>query len=679
MTVKKFISKNKVKHLIAFVLLLTICLISQKQYLKEFPKYIHAWSQSDRYALAIGFTQNGMDIFHPQTYYLNNQLFEKGELAKPEGITAVDFPVNEYIVAVFMKIFGSTSPLIFRFYILMSSFIGLFFLYLIGYKLSKNELLSFAGVVLIMFSPVYFYYQAGFLPTITAVSNVFASIYFYLCFIENRKIRDFSLSVAFITLAALMRTPFLIMFFALFFADAVKMFIDNRAEHKRIFVFFAGFLIFAGYYLYNSWLRHKYGTFFLSELMYTFNFSEIKSVTKEIYKNWFLQYFNLIQYLVFAIITVAATVLLLLKKTRMSNQQKSVIAFIFAGICGSSAYIFAMLLQFVNHDYYFLDSLFPFLAVGFMMFLSFIALKNKIYNYSVGAVLLIVCCFVVNSTLDIQLKRRDPGNWDRTFITYSNYIGSNKLLADLKIPENAKMLVIEGYSFNIPQILMNRKAFSLNAEKEPEIKAALNWPYDFIVIQDCYLVSDVIKVYPGIINLIDKIGGNGKISVYKKLDKPNNSSLLKFLKLDMETPVFSGFLDLNQPDSCWKSHKKIECDGIICGQILPADEFGISLNLKNLKALTEKSTILIFSSKINIKNQNYIDANVVTSIDSIGKNLYYTSFDLKYQIEKNNVWQRVNLMYNIPIIKASENSLGVYIWNKGKNEILYDSVRVDIY
>lgn len=679
MEIKRLKLKGNYKHLIVFVFLLGLCLFSQKHYLKEFPKYIHAWSQSDRYAMAIGFTMNGMNFFHPQTYYLNTTTFEDGNLTNPEGIIAADLPFNEYVVAVFMKLFKSTSPVIFRLYILIYSFLGLFFLYLIGNKLFKNEILSFAAVVLLMYSPVYFYYQSGFLPTITAISNVFAGTYFYLCFIDNRKFKNFILAVALFTLSALTRTPFLMMFFSLLIADIVRMFYEDKADIKSIKIFFSGFILIAMYYLYNSWLRYKYGTLFLNELMYTFKIDEIKAVTKEIYKNWFLQYFNLFQYIFFALVTIISLLFLIIKKIRLGKLQKALLTFTFIGIGCSCFYLFAMLLQFINHDYYFLDSFFPFLAVGLMVFLSFLVINKKIYNYLIGVAVLIVCIFIIGKTNEIHKVRRDPGSWDRTYITYNNYIGSDKLLAELNVPENAKMLVIEGYSYNIPQILMNRKAFSLNAEKEHELKAAMNWPYDYIVIQDCFLVSDVVKIFPEIINKIEKIGGNGKISVYKKLSAPNNASLIQFLKLDKQMPLFSALLDIQKPDSCWKNVKVIENEGSLCGQILPADEFAVSLKLKNFKPLTLKSCILLFSSKIMIKNQGYSDANVVASVDYDAKNLYYASFDLKNQIEKDNLWQHVNLMYNISQINSLDNSLGIYIWNKGKNEILYDSVRVDIY
>src|SRR5438067_11466151 len=68
-----------------------------------FPSFHHSWSQSDRYALAIGFLRNGLDFFHPQTF----------NLITTNGITQVDFPIHDYLVALMMKLTGVHQPFIF--------------------------------------------------------------------------------------------------------------------------------------------------------------------------------------------------------------------------------------------------------------------------------------------------------------------------------------------------------------------------------------------------------------------------------------------------------------------------------------------------------------------------------------------------------------------------------------
>ncbi|MFH1321045.1 MAG: hypothetical protein ABII90_10385 [Bacteroidota bacterium] len=107
-------SKNKNVYLL-FAILGILSISFYKDTINLFPSYIHAWTQSDRYALALGFIDNGFDFFHPCSYNLKTV----------NGITSVDFPIHEYIIAVIMKITGSTAPLIFRIYILLYGLTGL--------------------------------------------------------------------------------------------------------------------------------------------------------------------------------------------------------------------------------------------------------------------------------------------------------------------------------------------------------------------------------------------------------------------------------------------------------------------------------------------------------------------------------------------------------------------------
>ena len=91
-------SNNKTIPVLVVVLLVLSCWFYHST-ITLFPSFIHAWTQSERYALSLGFLNNGMDFFHPCTYNLQTI----------GGITRVDFPINEYIVALIMKVSGSRS------------------------------------------------------------------------------------------------------------------------------------------------------------------------------------------------------------------------------------------------------------------------------------------------------------------------------------------------------------------------------------------------------------------------------------------------------------------------------------------------------------------------------------------------------------------------------------------
>jgi len=146
---------------IAFFCLLTFIL--HKQYLNEFPSYTHAWSQSDRYALANGFVDNDLNFFKPQTLVYNHPIPNKWDTADSTRITAVDFPIHDYIPAIFMKIAGNKSPFFFRTYILLYGFLGLLFLYKLSKQLGNSILISFFITILAATSPVFVYYHSGFI------------------------------------------------------------------------------------------------------------------------------------------------------------------------------------------------------------------------------------------------------------------------------------------------------------------------------------------------------------------------------------------------------------------------------------------------------------------------------------------------------------------------------------
>ena len=108
--------KNKLETIGLGIVIIGFGLTFQYKYLNEFPSHIHAWAQADRYALSLGFLENGLDFFKPQTYIYNHQFPHKWEVPSETSITAVDFPIHDYVVpAVLMKITGITSLSFFDF------------------------------------------------------------------------------------------------------------------------------------------------------------------------------------------------------------------------------------------------------------------------------------------------------------------------------------------------------------------------------------------------------------------------------------------------------------------------------------------------------------------------------------------------------------------------------------
>ena len=206
-----------------------------------------------------------MNFFKPETFPLNHQFPNKWKTPDETSITPVDFPIHNYIPTVIMKLTKSKSPSIYRLYILLYSIVGLFFLFRIGLLLTKNLLISIFIVLFASTSSVYVFYQAGFLPSIPSISNVFIGYYFYLLWLHEKEQKMIIVSALFLTIAALSRTPFNIFLITIFCIEVFKMLQTKKINWKVATIFISSFIVVLGYFLYNKYFFHTYGSIFLGK------------------------------------------------------------------------------------------------------------------------------------------------------------------------------------------------------------------------------------------------------------------------------------------------------------------------------------------------------------------------------------------------------------------------------
>ena len=211
----KYEQLNRKGWIIALIFIILSGLFIQWSYMNEFPSFIHAWSQTDRYAIALGFVNNDLDFFHPETFIYNKQFPHQWSVPHETTITSVDFPILEYVVAIIMKISGDTSPWIFRMCSLIVAFIGMFFLYKLTFIITKDWIKSVFVVAVAMTSPVYAYYYNGFIPSIPALTFMIIAFYCYLKYLNDNEKKLFIITIVFCTLSVLVRTSFAVAYVAL--------------------------------------------------------------------------------------------------------------------------------------------------------------------------------------------------------------------------------------------------------------------------------------------------------------------------------------------------------------------------------------------------------------------------------------------------------------------------------
>jgi hypothetical protein len=647
-------NKRSVPALVLVLLGFSIALYYSTIYL--FPSFIHAWTQSDRYAIALRFLDNGFDLFHPATFNLQTV----------EGITRVDFPINEFIVAIIMKITGSTGPVIFRLYTLCVSITGLVYLYLHTKKISSSEIKAWLVVMFVFFSPIYTYYQAGFIPSIPAIASVFAGYYYFFSYKETTIKRQFYVAILFFLLAALMRLPFVIFLFAVFLQQGFMFLREKVFKKHELYVFISAFVVFGGYYLYNVHLGRMYGNMFLNSFLPAKSFVEFREILAQMYDQWSLHYFSMWHYILMFVLLLFSAITFYKRKGYIETDKKYWFQFLIVS-CGMVIYFLLMTRQYYAHDYYFLDSLFVpviLLLLCIIKNLSIETLKEKISWGSVFGIM-VVLFFISNQ--NTQAERYAFGPWDRVEITRQNFTGTERYLDSIGVPKDAKILVIDAYTTNAPLILMNRKGYTVMGTTYKNIGMALQWcKWDYVAIQDIYLVSDVIKNYPEITSILECIGSTGSVSFYKKSRTAAPKTLKEFLGITAERTLFTFLFS----SASTETHKPAILDSLT--------EFGITATVKPSE-LKQTSGIKILVSGEFLAPASLKDVQLVAGASTGTEQFFYQSFALTDYFKPAGFSQKMEFQFVLPEFKTLDDELKVYLWNPGKVNMTYDNWEVIVY
>ncbi|MEX1188339.1 MAG: glycosyltransferase family 39 protein [Bacteroidia bacterium] len=672
----------KHQNLIVLVILVLTGFFLQKSYINEFPSYIHAWAQSDRYALSQGFVNNDLNFFQPETFVYNHQFPDNWDSPSTKSISAVDFPIHDYIPAIFMKILDSKSPWIYRLYTLLYSFLGLFFLFKLSRLITSSFYKSILVTVFAATSPVFVYYQAGFLPTIPSLSNAIVGLYFYIKYIESRKNFDFSLSILFLTLGALSRTTFAIPLIAVLGLELLRI-SKRKAELKpKIFTVILSISSILAYLLYNDYLRKTYGSIFLNHLMPANNVAEFLAIIKVVGKNWVFQYFSITHYIGFILVTLLAVVFAVFKRNIIDKKTETILFLTSIIFFGCFLFSILMIKQYQAHDYYFIDTYFLPLLLLFALGLSALPkLKMKTNNVVYIIILLTFSIPLITNAHQTQKERRKTGNWDRTNSTINNFKDSENYLNSLGINDNAKILVIDAYAPNIPFLLMNRKGYVLLSTEREVIENALNWDYEYIVYQNEFFLSDIYSAYPEIISRMNRIGENGNISVCVLNKTRANTTLLEFLGLNESQALVNVTMDYETKTSnLWENTNSTSdyfYSGDKSGLLTPEMNYGLTYKTKYLPQLKNKKSILFFESYLMRNSINNVE--IVVSITENESTTYYKSYDLKDLLKHTNEWEKISLQFELPKIYSDDYEFAIFICNTGKTSLFVDDFNFRIF
>ena len=511
-TLRFWASLHKTLLFVSFVLLATI--IIHVKSITQPPVSKHAWTQSDWYALSLGFLDNGMDFFHPQTYVL----VKLPDCTKdvPKGITAADFPIHPYLAACLMKITGCIHPSVFRTLSLILSLTGLLFFFFAIKNYAEDFWLAACGMCFFLFQPTCAYYQDGFIPSIQAFSHFLIGLFFLSRYLSGikRKILHLALATLFFTIAALTRFPFIIHLLAIEVVLVLLSWKNKRLLLHELLIVAIGLMIVLGYFVYNSYLAKTYGSAFLNRPIPASGIGDFFSCIFEALKNnirTLLPPIHLLLLLVFGILVVRST-----KRNLFSSAEKFFLSYMAAALTGVVCYGILMIKQFPAHDYYAVDTLCPLIAGAFIFGSRLIkSLLGK--NHQLVILFFIIGSFNVCFEYQLRLYSNEKLSLPQ-FQTINNFEGSDVYLAQQGVPSRRPVLVVGSYEPNIPFIQLKRKGYQVRVPRRDDIKEALKLNYECAITQNSFF-DEIVAVYPEWNEVMKPFATNGKITLWYPMDR----------------------------------------------------------------------------------------------------------------------------------------------------------------
>ena len=626
-----------------------------------FPSHIHAWTQSDRLALAYGFLDNGFNLLLPQT----NNIFTPG------GITGVDLPIHEYLVAGVMKIVGSRDPLIFRLYTLSYCLLSYGFVYAMTRQYTGSAFKAAVSVVFTFAAPIISYYQFGFIPSMTSLASVLIGMYFFMKYNAGGNRTNLTLAVAFFVLGALPRMSVNLVLISLAGLLSLKWFKARRVNWNELVSIALAFAVVGASLLYKHHLNNEYGSRFLTVLMPAEDNAELRVILHEMWVRWRYQFATQWHWILLAFSASALLIAIMRSKLHLIDRELLLMSGLL--FTGSMVFVIALAKQFVAHEYYFLDSLYVATVLFFIAGLKFLRWNGYLANWFWTSVLIGCLAGAAYDSYQVQGEKYSDTEWDRGEVTRKNYSGSDLFLDSIGIPADARMLVLEPYSTNGPLLLMQRKGYTILNSNFSNITRALELPFEYIVCQDVYLPPFVLSGEGlQLTECLERVAGNGRISLFKfvGLDcleaKPPFRPTAELLG---GTGSVSFSSTVNEKDTTGNFNNS--------GVVLTADRnFGLSFQLDRIDTTSFNRVLAEIQFDTSGVARN-IACDIAMSLEgSGGVAFYFKSFRVDVGKLRSDT---VQYLFSIPAELPETSLMRCYLWNRYRQDVPLRSLKVEMF
>lgn len=639
----------------------------------KLPNGMHTWSQSDHFALTEGFVENNLDFFHPQTHVFSvyNQEYPKNwKTADSTTITSIDFPVHQYLPAVFMKIAGSNSPVFSQWYAFLLGFIGLIFLFRLAYLFNRSVITSFVITCFACLAPVCFYYNLRFIPSVPSLSCAVIGMYYYFRYRKAEHERKWLvLFVVFLTLAALSRMTFLVPMLSVFFVELVRLIRYRNDVKRKLLTAVVALAVFVGYYAYNQYLINTYGTLFLNGLNPAKSFTELQDVLLAMFDRWKFDYLTKYHYGFLALLFLFFVWSLFRRKTKVQLPYNALL--VGTLIAGALAFFVAMSAQFVNHDYYFIDTFMLPMIVVMCMLSTYVPLSHKIGKWAVIAVMIVLTLGMARSNRWVQELRVENERLGGYQHFYDNFKNGDQLLDELHIGQNDRLLVLSQTAPNYPFQLLKRKGYLSLKNAQKDLDILFRMPFDYVIFQNDWFMKEIIPNNPEIIHRLRTIGNNGRISVCK-IESAPEQNIFTFFQLNKKVALYSA--DMSGKANHFTNRGKQTQPGDTVWHFDEKDFSGPLFHPVKRQYFNQSRMLWVEGEVQKKKGEQLL---FVTSKAEDGVTTFYEALPINDPDESG--WTTIQFLVSVPAATGKSVDFGAYIYNVDHHRFSIKNLSVKLY
>jgi hypothetical protein len=228
------------------ILLISMHLLLHLPFIHFPPSYIHTWKQCNTMAVIRNFQEEDMNIFHPRVDGRKNT----------NGVTGMQFPSYEFIVASVGKIIGFHETTA-RVVTLIIFAFCLYFFYGLIYFIFQSRFAAAVGAWSLCWCPELYYHSNNALPDILAFTCAVGGFWFFLRWNKEKKNMDMVWTIFFITMAGLTKIPHLLIGFPIA-GIVMRDFMEKKYSTKDIILLLICALLTVGislaWHFYALWL-----------------------------------------------------------------------------------------------------------------------------------------------------------------------------------------------------------------------------------------------------------------------------------------------------------------------------------------------------------------------------------------------------------------------------------------